>query len=86
MRGLEGKGVLVTGGNRGIGLAAAERFLQEGSRVFICGIEPGEVETVLGDLRTTGIVDGIECDVSREEDVDRLVATAESSSVRSTSS
>lgn len=78
MRGLEGKGVLVTGGSRGIGLAAAERFLQEGSRVFICGVEPGEVETVLGDLRTTGIVDGIECDVSREEDVDRLVAAAES--------
>jgi NAD(P)-dependent dehydrogenase (short-subunit alcohol dehydrogenase family) len=78
MRGLEGKGVLVTGGSRGIGLAAAERFLQEGSRVFICGVEPGEVESVLGDLRPIGTVEGIECDVSRDEDVDRLVATAES--------
>ena len=78
MRGLEGKGVLVTGGSRGIGLAAAERFLQEGSRVFLCGIDGEEVDTVLNDLRTGGSADGIECDVSSEEDVDRLVARAES--------
>ena len=31
MRGLEGKGVLVTGASRGIGEAAARRFLEENS-------------------------------------------------------
>ena len=40
MRGLDGKGVLVCGGSSGIGLAAAQRFLEEGSRVFIAGLEP----------------------------------------------
>ncbi|ELY5851267.1 SDR family NAD(P)-dependent oxidoreductase, partial [Cronobacter turicensis] len=32
---LEGKTVLVTGGNSGIGLAIARRFVQEGAHVFI---------------------------------------------------
>jgi NAD(P)-dependent dehydrogenase (short-subunit alcohol dehydrogenase family) len=77
MRGLEGKGVLVSGGSRGIGLAAAERFLQEGSRVFLCGIDGDEVEVAVKELRAIGSVDGIGCDVSREEDVERLVAEAE---------
>ena len=77
VRGLEGKGVLVSGGSRGIGLATAERFLNEGSRVFLCGIEDGEVDAAVKELRDIGSVDGIECDVSREEEVDRLVAEAE---------
>lgn len=77
MRGLEGKGVLVSGGSRGIGLATAERFLNEGSRVFLCGIEDGEVDAAVKELRDIGSVDGTECDVSREEEVDRLVAEAE---------
>jgi NAD(P)-dependent dehydrogenase (short-subunit alcohol dehydrogenase family) len=77
VRGLEGKGVLVSGGSRGIGLATAERFLNEGCRVFLCGIEGGEVDAAVMELRDIGSVDGTECDVSREEEVDRLVAEAE---------
>src|SRR6266436_244974 len=34
---LEGKIALVTGGNSGIGLAAAKRFVTEGAYVFITG-------------------------------------------------
>jgi NAD(P)-dependent dehydrogenase (short-subunit alcohol dehydrogenase family) len=34
---LEGKIALVTGGNSGIGLASAKRFVNEGAYVFITG-------------------------------------------------
>jgi NAD(P)-dependent dehydrogenase (short-subunit alcohol dehydrogenase family) len=34
---VEGKIALITGGNSGIGLAAAEQFVNEGAYVFITG-------------------------------------------------
>ena len=46
MRGLQGKGVLVAGASRGIGEAAARRFLEEGCRVFICARGAAGVEAV----------------------------------------
>ena len=35
---LADKNILVTGGNSGIGLAAAQEFDREGARVAICGL------------------------------------------------
>jgi NAD(P)-dependent dehydrogenase (short-subunit alcohol dehydrogenase family) len=72
MRGLRDKGVLITGGTSGIGLATARRFQQEGSRVFVCGIDAGELESVVGELSVPGTV----ADVRREQDVTRLVNEA----------
>jgi 3-oxoacyl-[acyl-carrier protein] reductase len=76
MRGLTGKNVLITGGTSGIGAAAARRFLEEGSRVFVCGLD-GVGETV-EELGALGEIGGTVCDVSREDEVARLVAEAES--------
>jgi NAD(P)-dependent dehydrogenase (short-subunit alcohol dehydrogenase family) len=77
MRGLAGKGVLVCGGSSGIGLAAAQRFLEEGSRVFVAGLEPAEVDAAVAGLRRHGEVSGLACDVSQEAEVARLAAAAD---------
>jgi 3-oxoacyl-[acyl-carrier protein] reductase len=76
MRGLDGKRVLITGGSSGIGLAAAERFLEEGSRVFVCGLDPGQVEAAVASLTGKGEISGLACDVSLEADVARLTGLA----------
>jgi 3-oxoacyl-[acyl-carrier protein] reductase len=74
MRGLEGKGVLISGGSSGIGRAAARRFLEEGARVFVGGLEAEEVAGVVDEL---GLAGGLAGDVSLEADVTALVAGAE---------
>jgi 3-oxoacyl-[acyl-carrier protein] reductase len=79
MRGLAGKRVLVSGGSSGIGLAAARRFLEEGSRLFIAGHEEAAVRAAVAGLARHGEIEGIGCDVSREADVERMVETACSS-------
>jgi NAD(P)-dependent dehydrogenase (short-subunit alcohol dehydrogenase family) len=74
MRGLEGKGVLISGGSSGIGRAAGHRFLEEGSRVFVGGLDADEVAGAVDEL---GLAGGLAGDVSLEADVAALVAGAE---------
>jgi len=77
MRGLRDKGVLISGGTSGIGLAAAERFLEEGARVYVAGLGSAEVEAAVAMLAHRGWAAGLACDVRREADVTRLVDSAE---------
>ncbi len=81
MRGLKGKGVLVSGGSRGIGKAAVIRFLEEEARVFLCGLEAGEVVDTLRELdrpgTVPGTVDGMACNIAHVEEVENLVTRAE---------
>lgn len=74
MRGLAGRGVLVSGGTRGIGLAAARRFVDEGSRVFITGRNAEDLDDALETLESAG---GCVCDVSDPAQVTDAVAAAE---------
>jgi NAD(P)-dependent dehydrogenase (short-subunit alcohol dehydrogenase family) len=79
MRGLDGKGVLIVGGTSGIGLATARRFLEEGSRVFVAGIDETELKDTLGALQPLGTIEGIVGDVGDEADVDAIVAASAAS-------
>jgi NAD(P)-dependent dehydrogenase (short-subunit alcohol dehydrogenase family) len=76
MRGLAGKGVLVTGGSSGIGLATARRFLEEGARVFVTGLDEHEVAAAIAELGDLGEIGGIAGDVSSETAVERIVEHA----------
>ena len=69
---LEGKIALVTGGNSGIGLAAAKRFVTEGAYVFITGRREPELAAAVKEIGRN--VTGIRGDVSNLGDLDRLFA------------
>ncbi|MBB3731750.1 SDR family NAD(P)-dependent oxidoreductase [Nonomuraea dietziae] len=76
MRGLAGKRVLISGGSSGIGAATARRFLEEGSRVVLGGLEQAEVAATVAELSPLGEVSGLAGDVRAEADVARLVEGA----------
>jgi 3-oxoacyl-[acyl-carrier protein] reductase len=75
--GLAGKVAIVTGGSKGLGLAAAHALAAEGARVAICGRTPATLEQAAAALRAasgrTDDVLAVEADVSRESDLQRLV-------------
>ncbi len=69
---LEGKIALVTGGNSGIGLATAKRFVNEGAYVFITGRRNVELAAAVREIGRN--VTGVQGDVSNLADLDRLFA------------
>ncbi|NJO37294.1 MAG: SDR family oxidoreductase [Rhizobiales bacterium] len=77
MRRFEGRTVVVTGGNRGIGFAIAERFGLEGANLVIASVE-AQVEDAAAELRAAGArVLPVLCDVTDIEAVKRLYDQAE---------
>jgi NAD(P)-dependent dehydrogenase (short-subunit alcohol dehydrogenase family) len=69
---LDGKVALVTGGNGGIGLATAKRFVSEGAYVFITGRRTEELAAAVKEIGKN--VTGVQGDVSKLADLDRLFA------------
>ena len=70
---LDGKVAVVTGGNSGIGLATAKRFVAEGAHVFITGRRQAELDAAVSQIGKN--VRGVQGDVSDLADLDRLYAT-----------
>lgn len=77
---LEGKIAVITGGNSGIGLATARRFVAEGAEVFITGRRQEELDRAVETIGTR--VTAVQGDVSRLEDLDRLFDTVRTRSGR----
>ena len=66
------KVALVTGGNSGIGLATAKRFVSEGAYVFITGRRQKELDAAVKDIGKN--VTAVQGDVANLADLDRLFA------------
>jgi 3-oxoacyl-[acyl-carrier protein] reductase len=63
---------MVTGATRGIGRAIAERLLEEGASVVICGRTAESTDRAVRELRAKGNAIGIGADVADPEQVSRL--------------
>jgi NAD(P)-dependent dehydrogenase (short-subunit alcohol dehydrogenase family) len=73
---LKGKRILITGGGTGIGRAMAERYLQLGATVYICGRRRDVIEKTANELRssTGGMIEGFApVDVREVDDVETLI-------------
>jgi NAD(P)-dependent dehydrogenase (short-subunit alcohol dehydrogenase family) len=70
---LDGKIAVITGGNSGIGLATAQRFVEEGAYVFITGRRQDQLDTAVNQIGRNVI--GVQSDVSNLADLDRLYET-----------
>jgi NAD(P)-dependent dehydrogenase (short-subunit alcohol dehydrogenase family) len=73
MNRLAGKIALVTGGNSGIGLATAKRFVAEGATVFISGRRQPQLDAAVREIG--GNVIALQGDISKLADLDRMFDT-----------
>jgi NAD(P)-dependent dehydrogenase (short-subunit alcohol dehydrogenase family) len=73
MKKLAGKIAVITGGNSGIGLATAKRFVAEGAYVFITGRRQHELDAAVKQIGDN--VTAVQGDVANLADLDRLYAT-----------
>jgi short-subunit dehydrogenase len=73
---LAGKGVLITGGSRGLGLVAARELAARGARVAICARSEEELERVREEFRERGweiITEA--CDVGMQAEIEDCVCS-----------
>ena len=68
----QGKNVVITGGNSGIGLATAKAFVREGARVAIIGRSAETLAAARAELGKDAIA--ISAELSRVADIDRAFA------------
>ena len=70
---LANKNILITGGNSGIGLAAAQEFYREGARVAICGLNERSLQAAKETLGVGSLA--VRADVSNLADLDAMFTT-----------
>jgi NAD(P)-dependent dehydrogenase (short-subunit alcohol dehydrogenase family) len=75
MKRLEGKVAVVTGGNSGIGLASAKRFLEEGAKVAISGRNEKTLAEAAKELGKDVVV--IQADTANAEESEKFLSAVE---------
>ncbi|HIX58036.1 MAG TPA: SDR family oxidoreductase [Candidatus Anaerobiospirillum pullistercoris] len=74
---LAGKVALLSGGSRGIGRAIAEKYYEEGAKLYILSRHEDEITRAAAEIdrNKEGRVIGLACDVSSEEQVNAVIDT-----------
>ncbi|HBH00183.1 MAG TPA: SDR family oxidoreductase [Rhodobacteraceae bacterium] len=75
MERFEDRTVVITGGNKGIGYALAERFVSEGARVVIASVD-ADVKEAAARLGGSDRARGVHCDVTDKSQVEALYTLA----------
>ena len=71
---LDGKIAVIIGGTSGIGLATAQRFVDEGAYTFIIGRRQSELDKAVNQIGKNNLT-GVQGDVSNRKDLDQLYDT-----------
>lgn len=73
---VSGKNVLITGAGRGLGLGYAQTFAAAGSRVFLAGRHPPQLEKIAGALRAAGgAAEAVPLDVTSPDSIEAAVSS-----------
>jgi NAD(P)-dependent dehydrogenase (short-subunit alcohol dehydrogenase family) len=72
---LQGRRILITGGGTGLGKGMAQRFLELGASLYICGRRKDVLADTAAELHraTGGAIGGIACDVRHAQQVDAMI-------------
>jgi NAD(P)-dependent dehydrogenase (short-subunit alcohol dehydrogenase family) len=73
---LEGKGIVITGGSRGIGEAIARACLEAGAKVVIAARKQAELDATASRLSELGTIHAIACHTGKEAEVGALFEQA----------
>lgn len=77
MKLLEGKTAVITGSSRGLGLAIAQAFGEQGANVVLAARTEETLNSVVAELRKDGYrAEGFVCDTARLEEVEHLAQGA----------
>jgi NAD(P)-dependent dehydrogenase (short-subunit alcohol dehydrogenase family) len=72
---LQNKRILITGGGTGLGKGMAQRFLELGATVHICGRREEVLEQTAAELSSTGSIHAIPCDVRNLDAVEAMMSS-----------
>jgi NAD(P)-dependent dehydrogenase (short-subunit alcohol dehydrogenase family) len=70
---LSSKRILITGGGTGLGKGMAQRFLELGAEVYICGRRKEVLKTTAAELDAKGPIHALQCDVRNREAVETMI-------------